>query len=425
MTGCRFFALLLLTTASAMPALPPAVGQGVPPPPSENEAQEQPAVPAPPPQAPMPESLRTDIRRAVIVGGHVAAGKDVDGTYKKATPGLEGGMAEGSRLGTISTEVGPVNVNFPVPILTIPGAIYGGLTGASKREIQEFRDALTEELANADSQPLTNYGLALDVHRELARMPSPTTKLFAPGVDIPDDTDAVLYVRFNNTGIDVQGRDAIVTVSATATLQSAADGSNLYEREVWYRDQDTLSNWTKNDNALWRDFSNFAAHYLAREIVAEVFGRIDTPHVLTPTASDSVKADRRDPRLFTSRTRRPTLAWDLGVDADKPVPAWLGSIGAADLSYDVEIYDEHRLVYAEKQVREPRHTLAVELPECSTYRWTVRPVYRIDGATRYGRWLRFSTESEKAATASDGLLGRNASTAPAYIQDFAKLRLRC
>lgn len=363
------------------------------------------------------------MKKTVVVAGESPAAEEISGTYDRATPGLIGGMSQGSRMGTISQEIGGVNVNFPIPILTIPGAIYGGLSGATKREIQEFRDALTDELARAESQPLANDGLALDVYRELGKLGNLETKLFAPTTPIPEDTDAVLYVKFDELGIDVQGNKAVVTVSAKATLRRASDGADMYETVVRYQDRDTLSNWTRDDSALWRDYANFAAHYLAREISAAVFDGIDVRHTLLPQKTDTAKQDKRNERQFVSRKLSPALAWEFTLGTEQPKDGWAGKIDESGIGYDLEIYDEHRLVYAEKHIGGPRHTIAAELEPCQTYRWSVRPSYRINGEIRFGEWMRFDPESETPAGFE--LVGRNASTAPAYTQDFALLKIRC
>lgn len=371
------------------------------------------------------ESTRSSVKKAVVVAGESPPSDEISGSYEKETAGLIGGMNQGSRLGTVSQEIGGVNVNFPIPILTIPGAIFGGLSGATKREIQEFRDALTDELANAESKPLTNDGLALDVYRELGKVPGLQAKLFARTVPIPTDTDAVLFVSFKEVGIDVQGDDAILTVSAKATLRRASDGYKLFERIVAYQDRDTLSNWTANDNALWGDYANFAAHYLGREVSAVVFDRIALGQELLPKKTDAAVPDKKNKQLFVSKTSRPTLAWDLTLDTENASFPWAGTIDESAIFYDVEIYTNRRLVYAEKQVREPSHTVAIELEGCKTYRWSVRPSYHVGNEVRYGEWMRIKPETDEDTPVGIGIAGRKASIAPAYVQDFPQLNIKC
>jgi hypothetical protein len=371
----------------------------------------------------MSEALRSSIKKVVVLAGASPAKESITGTYDKETPGLIGGADAGSRVGTITKEVGPVNVNFPIPILTIPGMIVGGISGHTKREIQEFRDALTEDLAKASNQPLSNDGLALDVYRGLQRLPGLDSKLFAPSTPIPDDTDAILYVSFNDVAIDVQEKEAILTTSAGLTLRRRGDGEEVYKRVIRYQDRDTLENWTEKDNALWHDYANFARHYLGREISAEVFQRIELRHELRPIESVTVAPVKKNEWQGVSRSTTPTLAWELTLPGDDSYGTWADSIDESDIYYDVEVYDNHRLVYAEQQIQEPVHTLEFEIDACKTYRWSVRPSYHINGDIKFGEWMR--TDSDTDTDTGDGIIGKKASEAPAYTQDFALLQIKC
>jgi len=72
-----------------------------------------------------------------------------------------------------------------------------------------------------------------------------------------------------------------------------------------------------------------------------------------------------------------------------------------------------------------------EIDACKTYRWSVRPTYHVDGAIKYGEWMKIipdaetDTESETELEFENGIAGRRASVAPAYIQDFASLKIEC
>jgi hypothetical protein len=92
--------------------------------------------------------------------------------------------------------------------------------------------------------------------------------------------------------------------------------------------------------------------------------------------------------------------------------------------FDVEIYDNHRKVYAERRVAGTSHQVAFELEPCTTYRWSVRPAYEIDGDLRFGDWMRV-TPDEDGIKGRNGLVGRKASDAPAYTQDFPALEISC
>ncbi len=412
--------LFLIGATVAFSAAWAAQEQGAPEPPSAIQEQKPAEL-----EPHMSEDLRSSIKRVVVIAGASPPSHEITGSYEQATSGLVGGIDSGSSAGTISREIGGVPVNFPIPILTVPGAIIGGISGATKREIQEFRDALTEDLADASNQPLTSEGLASDVYFGLLNVPGLDTKLFAPTTPLPNDTDAILYVNVNGVTIDAQGKEAILTTSAAVTLRRLSDGKNVYETEIQYQDRDTLDNWTKNENALWRDYANYARHYLGREFSAEVYDRVRLRHELRPKESDSVARVKKNEWQGVSRSTSPTLAWELILLGGDSYGSWADVIDQSLIHYDVEIYDMHELVYAETQVRDTLHTLVYEIEPCKTYRWSVRPSYHVDGGVKFGEWMRAEADSESDTDEKKGMVGRKASEAPAYTQDFASLEIKC
>ena len=366
------------------------------------------------------EAVRATVKKVVVLPGQGPVGQATTGSYQKKTDGLYTGMEKGASRSGVGIEVGPVRTRYTIPILTFPLAIIGGIAGKTERDIQEFRDQLTEDLAKSASTPLTNDALASDVWWGLRRLPKLDAKVFARTTPIPEDTDAILYVGLENMTIDVQGKDAVITTTASATLRRMSDGEHLYEEEVQYQDRDTLSNWTRNQNALWHDYANFARHYIGREISAEVFDRVKLNHELRPLPSSNVKRVKKNDWQGVSKTATPTLAWDLTLLGGDAYGEWANTIGPADISYDVEIYDMQRLVYSAKQIPQTSHTVTEELP-CTALRWSVRPVYRVAGDRKFGEWMRYSSETYNAKANE----GRRASEAPAYTQDFPSLTLKC
>jgi hypothetical protein len=396
----------------------PALAQGSTEPPTENQQSG-----ATDPTTHMSEALRSSVKKVVVIAGPSPTKEEITGSYEKTTPGLYGGMAAGSAVGTPPAQIGGINVSFPIPILTIPGMIVGGISGKTMSEMQEFRDALAEDLARADNQLLTNDGLALDVYRGLQSLPGLDSGLFASTTPIPNDADAIMYVSVNEVTIEIEGKEAILTASAGVTLRRPNDEADVYERTVRYQDRDSLSNWTENDNALWRDYANFARHYLGREIAAEVFDRVELRHELRPTKSDTVTLAKKNEWRATSRSTTPTLAWDLTLLGGNTYGSWANELDESDIFYDVEIYDTHRLIYVARQIQDPRHTLNHQIDPCKTYRWSVRPSYHANSEIKFGEWMRFHSEPD--ADTGTGIVGRNASEAPAYIQDFAWLKIEC
>lgn len=375
--------------------------------------------PAPLPQ--MAEEVRKSVRKIVVLPMETPAGQAVTGDYRKETSGFGAGAAQGSEIGKgVHTEVGGIPVGIPIPILSLPGAIVGGISGYTQREIQEFRDGLTRDLADAASQPLSNDSIASDVFWGLRKVPGIEPKLMAPTTAIPGDTDAVLYVSLSDVTITVQGKEAIVVTSARATLRRVSDGSDIYKTTVEYEDRDTLSNWNRNEHELWHDYVNFAKHYIGREISAELFHRTGLTHEIRPSKSDTIKKVKKNDWAGVSKSPTPTLAWELVSQGEDPL-ASAGGISEAEIAYDVEIYDMDRLVYSANGIPTTSHAVLEELDPCKTYRWSVRPSFRFTGDLKYGEWMR----ANAGATTGNGGSGIAASVAPAYIYDFASLEIKC
>jgi hypothetical protein len=402
-----------IATAVALIASAGAQAQGVPSPPSA-------ALPTPGflPADAMDDGLRGSLRKVVVKPGGSPANEEIGGDYDQETLGLDGGIVYGASKGTVSTQAGPVNLSIPIPMLQIPAMIAGGIAGATQQEIQEFRDALTEDLADASSQQIINDKIASDVYNEIRTMPNLEPQVFARETAVPEDTDAILYVNVGQLLIDVEEDEAIITATVDATMHRHGYDRDVYETTIQYQDRDTLRNWTANDNAAWRNYANFARHYVGREIADRVYGSAGVTEVLRPVKSKTVSVSKRDPWEGSSKKLSPTLAWELELPADDGNPAWAASIDESNIFYDVEIYDLQRPVYRALRVPDPEHTVNAPLKACQTYRWSVRPVYNVGGDVRYGAWMRSGTEG-------NGNIGKEASAAPAYLYDFAELEIHC
>ena len=386
-----------------------------------NDEVVQPATPAKEPATHMSEELRASVSKIVILASPGASSENVTGSYNKETPGLLGGMADGSQIGTIPVEVGPVPVGIPIPILREIGMIFGAISGGTKAEIQDFRDRMTEDLRDAVDQPLTNDSLANDVFWGLKNVSTLEPKIYALTTPVPEDTEAILYVSLTGLVINVQEDEAIIEIAATARLERRSDNSTIYRKEVTYQDQDTLSNWTDNDTQLWREYRNFARHYLGREISAELFERVALNDELAPKKTDSLKPVKKDKWRAKTKVRNPTLAWDFKIIDAADTEEWEKQIDPATITWDLEIYDRQRPVYSATRISGMSHAITTQLEACNSYYWTVRPSFIVDGVRRNGEWMRLAS----VGVTGNGNIGRKISEAHAYIQDFATFEVDC
>jgi len=369
----------------------------------------------------MSEELRASVSKIVILASAGASSENVTGSYNKETPGLLGGMADGSQIGTIPVEVGPVPVGIPIPILREIGMIFGAISGGAKAEIQEFRDKMTDDLREAVDQPLTNDSLANDVFWGLKNVSTLEPKIYALTTPVPEDTEAILYVSLTGLVINVQEDEAIIEIAATARLERRSDNSTIYRKEVTYQDRDTLSNWTDNDTQLWREYRNFARHYLGREMSAELFERVALNDELVPKKTDSLKPVKKDKWRANTKVRNPTLAWDFKIIDAENSAGWEKQIDSATITWDLEVYDRQRPVYSATQISGTSHSIGTQLEACQSYYWTVRPSFLVDGVRRNGEWMRLAS----VGASGNGNIGRKISEAHAYLQDFATFEVDC
>jgi hypothetical protein len=368
------------------------------------------------PAAHMSSELRDSISRIVILPIAGESGEAITGTYGQETRGLSGGMAKGAEIGQVPVEVGQVPINIPIPILRELGMIVGGLTGAMERRTQDLRDRMTEDLASEVEQPLSNIALATDVFWGLNDIKGVDPKLFAVTTPIPPDTDAILYINLDEVTLNIQKDEAIISTVATARLQNKADGTTLFRTTASYSDRDQLKNWTGNNYALWREYRQFARHYLARELIDELYARITVGHSMEPVYGDAIKPDKKNPWHGETRLVSPTLRWTVELTDKTKI-----QYDEAAVSWDVEIYDTRQPVYRVQRVRGTQFKLDIPLEPCKTYYWSVRPAYTSDGRTSYGAWMRKGTETARG----NGNVGRAISLAHAYIQDFASFDVDC
>lgn len=371
----------------------------------------------------MSETLRAGIRKVVIVPKGNATDKELAGSYGKDTPGLSGGMVQGASMGTPSIELGGINVSTSIPQLILPGMIAGSLVGKARKEVQDFRDALADDLAESSDQALTNARLALHVYQELRHLGRLEPTLISTSSPRPKDTNASLLVSVRDIAIDVRDDEAILKTTAEIDLVDD-QGNSLYKTWFYYQDQDSLSNWTRNDNTLWHDYANFAVHYLGREIAEEVFAAVDVREALKPLGSDSISTGRNDAWRGSSKFLNPVFAWSFSQeDGSTENPPWAGAAGTPAVTFDFEIYDSTRPVYARQGIDGTSHTPSISLEPCKTYWWSVRPVYRLGDIVRHGEWLRQAASGDDAAI--QGNKGSKASELPAYLRGFPALSMNC
>jgi hypothetical protein len=316
---------------------------------------------------------------------------------------------------------GPVVTEFLIPYIILPVFLYGATKQAILNQIQEMRDELADQLTRSAGRPVSNTVLAQDLYSRLHRVPGLDANIIEETASLPEGTDAVLLVRLTEIVVEVMENEAEIVTSASAMLRRASDGRVLYSREYSYLDRDTLRNWIDDDAALWQDYMNFARHYVARQVTADFFEKIELRHDLYPAATNSVTQQNGDHWSGQARTSTPELAWEYVRLGDDTYPPSSVAFGEGDTFYDLEIYDRHRLVYVARYIPDPIHTVEQPLPGCRELRWTVRPSFYAGNVVRFGEWMRHYTN----VYLNEGYVGTEASETPAFTRGFAVLTIPC
>lgn len=364
-------------------------------------------------QDPMSDELRAEFGFVVVRPGNAVPSEYLTGTYNKDSLTIAEGMAKGGGLGRVGTDIGGIPVSVPIPILGELGMIVGAIAGAQQEAMQDFRDRLARDLADAGGKPMSSEALADDVFWLVRSQPSLKTRLLLADQPVPADSEGILFVNVDSIQISVKDDDAIIMTSATATMMRYSDGVHVFEQQFVYEDRDTLKNWTRDDDAAWHSYAAYARHYLAREIVARLYERTDTWTTLSPAKSGDIKPIKKNLWAGTTKVAMPELNWSAEILDE--------SVQSGSVTYDIEIYDPLQMVYAERGLQSTSYRVPIELEGCKTYRWSVRPVYRAGDELRYGEWMR---ADDGKGTARGGS-GKRASVATAYLYDFPSFEVKC
>ena len=372
------------------------------------------------------EEIRASINTVAVRPSSARPALYVEGDYGKTTPTVGEGAKTGAGAGVAATgqmiaEDGRALLLVPIilPVAMIVGTVGGAAAAKIQQEIQEFRDDLTEELSEESNPPLGVDILGEALRARLTRSHDIQTTLIKAEDTVPDNVDAIVDIRVKDLTIMVNGNDAIMTTSAVAELRLTESDRVVYHKTFAYADKETLSDWVKDENALWTDYVDRARRHFTRAISNDFFEGIQLRHVLRPIKDGD---DNRNPgkALWSSsvKTETPMLGWELILLGDDAHGAWTEDIDANSATYELEVFNQGRLVYSANNIPTPYHEVETALEGCTTYSWSVRPHYQIDGRTRTGEWMNYDTRvgrifrSEKAET-------------PNFWRDFPKLEIRC
>ena len=375
----------------------------------------------------MSEELRASIKTVQVRPSDREPVVHVDGDFLKETPSVGEGAAAGAGAGFAATGEmiaedarGILIAPIVLPFAIVLGSITGAAAAKIQQEIQEFRDELTSEITESSNRPLPAEVLA-----EALRSRLQTVSGMAVTIDAVHDTnsnnvDAYLDVSVTSLTILVTKGDATMTTNVSAALRSVEDNSVLFGGGYSFAQRNSLRNWANDDYAVWAEYLQSAKRNISREISADMFERILLRHVLRPVASDNVVGVSAGDWNGKTRVQTPTLAWELFLLGGDSYGDWVDRINEDNIRFDLEIYDGSTLAYAANGISEQHHEVLSPLDTCKNYSWSVRPIYEVDGKSRAGEWMRYSSLSFMNFTKK----AFDAETQQ-FWEGFPRLRTRC
>lgn len=362
----------------------------------------------------MPEESRRLVNSLRIVADPSKPVLRIGGDYGVPTTSTGEGAAEGMAAGAAAT--GEMIAEDPRAIVLAPvvlpaAVIFGAAAGATaakiEQELAEFREGLADELVAAGDAPVPGEALT----EQLVQLVTTTTEI---GV-AEENVDAELEVVIEEIYIYTQDEDALITTIAQATLRSAADQSTIYTKTANYSERNKLRKWANDDRAAWDGYTRRAREFLAADIVADLFETVHLRHVLRPLATDSFSGGWNG----RFKDKSATLAWELFLLGGDP---YIANVDEEDIQFDLRVLDEGRIIYEARNIRGNEHAVTEPLPECRTLKWSVRPLFRLDGRPRAGEWMHFRSGFDKVWN-NQGV--QPYSETAEYWRYFADVKSRC
>jgi len=354
------------------------------------------------------------------------------GESEGASKGAVGGAAAGASL--VLLLINPLAiVYFPaiVAAAAAAGAAAGAASGAAvgtELAVPEARAVEIEQLAADAIDKLQLPG------RTAAAVASSTTKFAELDAAVIDGalqsnagTDRQLQARrfgvaiefkLKEIGFEAVGADTIMSLflTAEASLVDTATGNPVAQRGLVYLSpRHAHELWTRDGGALTRAETERACNTLAERMVEDLllgasagparpatYTRLDVCG-LAPRSPKLAWGDR-GPAEVKVESVTPLLAWER-----EPAAAWSSDYHAwnpnerpaeetpwsrakpGDTTYDLRIWSmadgaPDALVYERLKLPQPMHRVEVPLEPGSTYFWSVRMRYVVDGRTQATRW---------------------------------------
>ena len=344
----------------------------------------------------MPEALRAGVHAVTVVPLQrpsvvQASGPDYGKQGGEVGQGAKQGVGAAVET-SLSEPLGVVLLPLLLPVMAGAGAAAGAVTAQQRENKKEA----TDELLALHGRALPNEELA----RATAELVDATRRYQLVDAQA---ADVELAVGVDLIEAFIEQNTATITIHVDASIAVLPAHSALYERSFVYEKTLPLKDWTADGGEELAMYLDSARHRVAQQLVDSILTRVEIRHVLRPIATSDYSAENRS--RVGSLT--PRLAWEfvpLGSDDHLPAPV---SVNPDSVTYDLEIYDDERLIYRRRGLTSPSHQTEAELEPCRTLSWSVRPAFETGaGLARVGEWMQRSPglmdNSQSLATEIDG-----------------------
>lgn len=391
----------------------------------------------PPPPAPHPlDDAPASYAIAVVPARHAPVSVFVSSSAEPGTASQEalkgagvGALGSLAMLGAGAIVFPPLGVPLALamtPIMIGGGAIGGAIKGSmmegdASKLTAEQREALTRTLAETFSDPRLSTQMATAVVDDVLRFsPQRAEVLPESGPASRDDRPdyrplrdrgfgGALEVRVTQVGFTGTS-DATLSLFATAEarLVDATSGRTTWLRGMVYESPThAVAFWLKDDAAQTKAEVGRATRTLGGRVVdlvvlatepsasGEAKSGVDSCGVPLlgpkPVVRSDATSGRQDGATASAGPLTPLLAWEpVPREWDRVVPSRRWD-RAKDLRYDLRIWKAldggpGDLVYERIGLAGTEHRIEIALDPATTYYWSVRLRYTLDGHTKAAPW---------------------------------------
>lgn len=384
---------------------------------------------------PVPEPVKQEIAYIYVPISEVKPGA----TFEAYAVGKDEGFTKGAKKGFV---VGATALLIAIPqtagvvlilyiyvpafvpatlgITTLVGGVYGMMQAEPGGKVTVYDTEVPAVLHSTDVEEL----LLFDIASHSAYMPD-YSFIFTDRYDLnisADQYDAMLFIYPRKESLEYDTSSSSTTptysynLSVDAELLRAEHNTSLFSDTYLYTsDSHTVNAWLVHDWRLLKSEQGNGYRLIIDEIMEDIF-LVPEDFVSLQTNSPFAQKSGDDRRalLYGPKIIGPDALPIFGninaVSSCSPTLEWMpfpteylqtkDSTTAArisDITYEVRIWQrsDGELVYEKKNIPATQHAVEKTLKSDTTYEWSARTLYKLDGRTRATKWRSYVFLSKK------------------------------